>query len=67
MTGRFERGGRHAAKMERMREVLRDLDRSGLTQRAFAERSGVPLSTLTWWRRRLGQSTVAVGVKVVVA
>jgi hypothetical protein len=42
--------------MVRMREVLQDLERSGLTQRAYAERCGVPLSTLTWWRRRLGHS-----------
>ncbi len=44
---------RSAAEMER---VLDDLERSDLSHRAFAEDRGIPLSTITWWRRRLGRS-----------
>jgi hypothetical protein len=44
---------RSAAEIERL---LDDLDASGLSQQAFAERRGIPLSTLTWWRRRRGRS-----------
>lgn len=36
-----------------VRQVLGELDRSGLSQKAFAARAGFPLSTLSWWRRRL--------------
>jgi len=37
-----------------MRGVLRQWERSGLTQREFAARRGMPVSTLVWWRRVLG-------------
>jgi len=39
-----------------MRRVLARWQRSGLTLREFAEKRGIPLSTLTWWRvfRRAG-------------
>jgi hypothetical protein len=39
-----------------MRQVLEDLEFSGLSQREFAHKRGIPLSTLTWWRKRLGDS-----------
>lgn len=39
-----------------IRELLARLEVSGLTQRAFAESESVPLSTLTWWRRRYGSA-----------
>ncbi len=38
----------------RARQMLRALagwQRSGLTLREFGEQRGIPLSTLTWWRR----------------
>lgn len=44
-----------------IRHVLGELDRSGLSQRAFAARAGIPLSTLTWWRRRLRDGESARG------
>jgi hypothetical protein len=34
-----------------MRGVLGRWERSGLTLREFAQQRGIPLSTLTWWRR----------------
>jgi hypothetical protein len=34
-----------------MRRVLARWQRSGLTLREFGEKRGIPLSTLTWWRR----------------
>lgn len=34
-----------------MRRVLGRWERSGLTLREFAQQRGIPLSTLTWWRR----------------
>ena len=34
-----------------MHRVLGYWERSGLTLREFAQQRGIPLSTLTWWRR----------------
>ena len=34
-----------------MRRVLAGWQRSGLTLREYGEKRGIPLSTLTWWRR----------------
>ena len=34
-----------------MRRVLGRWERSGLTLREFGQQRGIPLSTLTWWRR----------------
>ncbi len=34
-----------------MRRVLARWQRSGLTLREFAQRRGIPLSTVTWWRQ----------------
>ena len=45
------RRGRWTAKS--MRAVLQALERSGQSQREFCRRRGIPLSTLTWWRKRL--------------
>lgn len=42
-----------------MGRLLDELEHSGLSQRAFAERRGIPLSTLTWWRRKLGRARPA--------
>ncbi len=40
-------------RAEEMSEVLARYEASGLTQKAFAEREGVPYTTLMYWRRRL--------------
>ena len=37
-----------------MRRLVTAQERSGLSLAEFARRRGVPVSTLTWWRRRLG-------------
>jgi transposase-like protein len=42
--------GKQAAKRRR---VATALAQSGLTQREFARQEGIPLSTLTWWLRRV--------------
>jgi hypothetical protein len=34
-----------------MRRVLADWQGGGLTLREFGEKRGIPVSTLTWWRR----------------
>jgi transposase-like protein len=49
-------GSRRRWDEAEMRGLLRELNRSGLSQRAFAALHGVPLSTLLWWRQRLGKS-----------
>ncbi len=38
-----------------IRRILTDMDTSPLSQRAFAATRGIPLSTLTTWRRRLAR------------
>jgi hypothetical protein len=38
------------ARAREMRRVLTRWARSGLTQREFAQREDIPLSTITWWR-----------------
>ena len=40
------------ARKQKPASVEAQLQESGLTQRQFAEREGVPLSTLTYWLRR---------------
>jgi len=50
-----------------MRRVLVSCQRSGLTLREFAQRHGIPLSTLTWWRqvfRRAGEQVNAASKRV---
>lgn len=37
-------------------QVLADVDRSGLSDRAFAKRSGLDPQRLWWWRKRLEQA-----------
>lgn len=44
------KGSTQTARAREMRGVLRRWAASGLTQREFAEREGIALSTLTWWR-----------------
>lgn len=53
---RRRRTRRSQAEMELL---LDELERSGLSHRAFAERRGIPLSTLSWWRRKLGRAGAA--------
>lgn len=44
-----------------MRRVLSRWEGSGLTQREFAEREGVPYTTLLYWRRRTSGRSAASG------
>jgi transcriptional regulator with XRE-family HTH domain len=44
-------GSTTSVRAREMRLVLADWQRGGLTQREFAEKHGIPLSTLSWWRR----------------
>jgi len=37
---------------DQIRRLLRDYQRSGLTQRQFAAQNGLPISTFTHWLRR---------------
>lgn len=57
-TNRPGRGGAHAPREQEMRRLVRDQERSGLSQREFCRRHGIALRTLTWWRRRLGRGHV---------
>lgn len=43
-------GSTTTARAREMRRVLARWGRSGLTQREFAQREGIPASTITWWR-----------------
>jgi hypothetical protein len=44
-------GSTTSVRPRQMRRVLARWQRSGLTLREFGEKRGIPLSTLTWWRR----------------
>ena len=44
-------GSTTSVRARQMRRVLARWQRSGLTLREFGEKRGIPLSTLTWWRR----------------
>jgi hypothetical protein len=37
--------------------MLRDWERSGLSQAAFCRGRGIHYVTFSWWKRRLGQNT----------
>ena len=43
--------------IDRWRQLVRDFERSRLTQRDFAEANGVTASALAYWRRRLMNET----------
>jgi len=45
-----DRDQRPTAREVRMRGVLRELEQSGLSLRAFARRRGMAPGTLSWWR-----------------
>ena len=40
-----------SVRARQMRRMLARWQRSGLTLRQFGEKHGIPLSTLSWWRR----------------
>jgi hypothetical protein len=40
-----------SVRAREMRRVLADWQGGGLTLREFGEKRGIPVSTLTWWRR----------------
>ena len=44
-------GSTTSVRARQMRRVLAGWQLSGLTLREFGESHGIPLSTLTWWRR----------------
>ena len=48
---------RHDAK--RMRALVRRRERRGLTWDELADESGIPTSTLQWWKRRLNEEAAA--------
>jgi len=52
-------GGRNAEEVEK---VVVDFERSGLGRRQYCERSGIPLPTLDWYRRRVQASRNAVNL-----
>ena len=40
-------------RQQAMERTVADFERSGLTRRDFSERTGIALSTLDYWRRRI--------------
>jgi hypothetical protein len=44
-------GSTTSVRAREMRRVLGRWQRSGLTLREFGEKRGIPVSTLSWWRR----------------
>ena len=44
-------GSTTSVRARQMRRGLAGWQRSGLTLREFGEKRGIPLSTLSWWRR----------------
>ena len=44
-------GSTTSVRARQMRRMLARWQRSGLTLREFGEQRGIPLSTLSWWRR----------------
>jgi hypothetical protein len=44
-------GSTTSERARQMRRVLARWQRSGLTLREFGEKRGIPVSTLSWWRR----------------
>jgi hypothetical protein len=44
-------GSTTSVRARQMRRVLARWQRSGLTLHEFGEKRGIPLSTLSWWRR----------------
>ena len=46
-------GSTRTERAGEMRRVLGRWERSGLTLREYAQQRGIPLSTLSWWRRVL--------------
>jgi hypothetical protein len=48
---------RETARRRQMRKLLRLREREGLSLRAIAERSGIPVGTLSWWSHELRHSS----------
>ena len=51
---------------ERMRELLSRKDRRGLTYEELSEETGIPVSTLGYWKRRLREEEGPVFEEVVI-
>ena len=64
MPNRRSTGDRPRHNEATMRRFLKAMDESELTQSEFCERRGVPLSTATWWRRRLRESDEGASVAI---
>ena len=64
MPNRRSTGDRPRHNEATMRRFLKAMDESELTQSEFCERRGVPLSTATWWRRRLRESDDGASVTI---
>ena len=56
------RGGKRAAREEKMRAALEKWERSGLALSQFAEREGIGRKTLYRWRRRWGWAGISSAV-----
>ena len=52
-------GSTRARRAAEMRRTLAAFEGSGLSQVAFCRREAIPLSTFTYWRRRLGTEVSA--------
>ncbi len=51
---------------EEVRGIIAEFRNSGLTRREFCERRGIPVTTLDYYRHRLGRETTPRMVKVTV-
>lgn len=56
-------GGRRFRTLEEREEVVRRFERSGLTQREFAQREGVKVPTLAYWLSRARRTNGSPGVR----
>lgn len=54
-------GSTTSVRAREMRRVLARWQRSGLTLREYGEKHGIPVSTLSWWRRVLGRAGAEAG------
>ncbi|MGH9565478.1 MAG: IS66 family insertion sequence element accessory protein TnpA [Candidatus Angelobacter sp.] len=61
-----EDGGMGKRSAEEVRGIIAEFRNSGLTRREFCERRGIPVTTLDYYRHRLGRETTPRMVKVTV-
>ncbi len=58
--------GKHRRSAEEWRGIIAKFGASGLTRREFCERHAIPVTTLDYYRHRLGRETTPRMVKVTV-